>query len=63
MKVGTFCFDHFCQLALLFFFCPHACVALPLRRWIDVPVFIGANVVIDIEPLLVRLFRLNIPLK
>ncbi len=45
-----------------FHFGPHACVALPLRRYIDVPVFICANVAVDIEPLLVMLFGLDYPL-
>jgi hypothetical protein len=33
-------------------FGPSACIALPLNRWIDLPVFLLANVAIDIEPLL-----------
>ena len=45
-----------------FHFGPHACVALPLQRYIDVPIFIGANVVVDIEPLLVMIFQPNYPL-
>ncbi len=45
-----------------FHFGPHATVALPLRRYIDLPVFIGANIVIDVEPLLVMIFNLNYPL-
>jgi hypothetical protein len=43
-------------------FGPHACVALPLGRYIDVPVFIGANVIVDIEPLYVMLFKPDYPL-
>ncbi|MHC4250374.1 MAG: hypothetical protein ACYS9X_14695 [Planctomycetota bacterium] len=39
-------------------FGPHACVALPLRRYLDVSVFIGANVIVDIEPLIVMRFGL-----
>jgi hypothetical protein len=41
---------------------PHSCVALPLNRYIDIPIFIGANVIIDVEPLLVLLFKFNYPL-
>ncbi len=43
-------------------FGPHACVALPLRRYVDLPVFLLANVVVDIEPLLVLTFNLSYPL-
>ena len=45
-----------------FHFGPHASVALPLHRYLDIPVFIGANVVIDFEPLLVMTFNLDYPL-
>jgi len=45
-----------------FHFGPHALVALPLKRWIDFPVFILANVIVDIEPLAVMVFGLNYPL-
>ncbi len=45
-----------------FHFGPHACVALPLQRYVDVPIFIGANVAIDIEPLLVMIYRFDYPL-
>jgi len=45
-----------------FHFGPHACVALPLHRYIDIPVFIGANVIVDIEPLMVMSFNLDYPL-
>lgn len=43
-------------------FGPHACVALPLHRYIDIPVFIGANVIVDIEPLMVMTFNFDYPL-
>jgi len=43
-------------------FGPSACIALPLRKYIDIPVFILANVVIDLEPLTVMVFGLNYPL-
>jgi membrane-bound metal-dependent hydrolase YbcI (DUF457 family) len=43
-------------------FGPHACVALPLGRRLDLPVFIAANVMVDVEPLLVMTFRLKYPL-
>lgn len=45
-----------------FHFGPHATAALPLNRYIDIPVFIAANIVIDIEPMLVMLLGLNYPL-
>ncbi len=45
-----------------FHFGAHAVVALPLQKKLDVPVFILANVIIDIEPLLVIVFNLNYPL-
>jgi membrane-bound metal-dependent hydrolase YbcI (DUF457 family) len=45
-----------------FHFGPHTCVALPLQRYIDVPIFVGANVAIDIEPLLVILCGFGYPL-
>ena len=44
-----------------FHFGPSACIALPLSRYIDVPVFILANVAVDVEPLLVMVFDLNYP--
>lgn len=43
-------------------FGPSAVLAIPLDRKIDVPVFILANVIIDIEPLMVMLFGFNYPL-
>ena len=45
-----------------FHFGPHACLSLPLYRRVDIPLFLGANVVIDIEPLLVMTFNLDYPL-
>jgi len=45
-----------------FHFGPSALVSLPLKRYIDIPVFILANVAIDIEPLLVMTFDLSYPL-
>jgi membrane-bound metal-dependent hydrolase YbcI (DUF457 family) len=45
-----------------FHFGPHTCVALPLQRYIDVLLFVGANVAIDIEPLLVMVYGFNYPL-
>jgi hypothetical protein len=44
-----------------FHFGPHACVGLPLNRYLDVPVFLAANVVVDIEPLLVLTYRFDYP--
>jgi len=40
---------------------PHGCLALPLNRFLDIPVFIGANVIIDLEPLIVMTFNLDYP--
>jgi membrane-bound metal-dependent hydrolase YbcI (DUF457 family) len=37
-------------------------LGLPLRRYLHVPTFIIANVILDIEPFLVLLFGLNYPL-
>ena len=45
-----------------FHFGPHACVALPLRKYIDMPVFILSNVAVDLEPLAVLIFNLDYPL-
>lgn len=45
-----------------FHFGPHACVSLPLYRRLDIPIFLGANVAIDIEPLLVMTLNLDYPL-
>lgn len=45
-----------------FHFGPHACVSLPLYRYVDIPIFIGANVAVDVEPLLVLSYNLNYPL-
>ena len=45
-----------------FHFGPSACVALPLHRYIDLPVFVLVNVAIDIEPLIVMTFDLSYPL-
>ena len=43
-------------------FGPSACIALPLNKYIDIPVFILANVIVDLEPLAVILLGLNYPL-
>ena len=45
-----------------FHFGPSALIGLPLKRWIDIPVFVLANVVVDFEPLAVMVFRLDYPL-
>jgi len=44
-----------------FHFGPSACVALPAHRYIDLPVFLLANVAVDLEPLTVMVFRLDYP--
>jgi membrane-bound metal-dependent hydrolase YbcI (DUF457 family) len=43
-------------------FGPSALLGLTFRRWIDVPVIVLANVVMDFEPGLVMLLRLDYPL-
>jgi len=40
---------------------PSVCLGLALRRYIDFPVFILANFVVDLEPLAVIMFGLNYP--
>jgi len=42
-------------------FGPSGFVGLVFRRWIDVPVFLLANVVIDFEPGIILLFGLDYP--
>ncbi len=42
-----------------FHFGPSAIVSLPLKKYIDVPIFILANVVIDIEPLTIMFFNIQ----
>lgn len=44
-----------------FHFGPSASVAFPLKRYIDLPIFVLANVVIDLEPLTVMVFDLSYP--
>ncbi len=44
-----------------FHFGPSGFVGLAFRKWIDVPVFVLANVAVDIEPGIVLLFGLNYP--
>jgi len=41
---------------------PALAISLPLRRYIHVPTFIIANVIVDVEPLLVLVLGLNYPL-
>jgi membrane-bound metal-dependent hydrolase YbcI (DUF457 family) len=41
---------------------PALAVGLPLRKYFHLPTFILANVVLDVEPLLVIVFGLNYPL-
>ncbi len=43
-------------------FGPAAIIGLPLKRWIDIPVFVLANVVVDFEPLAVMVYKLDYPL-
>jgi membrane-bound metal-dependent hydrolase YbcI (DUF457 family) len=41
---------------------PALCLGIPLRKYIHAPTFIVANVLLDIEPLLVLITGLNYPL-
>ena len=43
-------------------FGPAGLIGLPLKRWIDIPVFVLANVVVDFEPLAVMVFQPDYPL-
>ena len=45
-----------------FHFGPSSAVALPLDKYIDVPVFLLVNIAVDIEPLAVILLGLDYPL-
>ncbi len=45
-----------------FHFGAHACVALPFNMSLNIIVFLLANVIIDIEPLLVIIFNFDYPL-
>jgi membrane-bound metal-dependent hydrolase YbcI (DUF457 family) len=45
-----------------FHFGLHATIGLPLKKYIDVPVFVLASVAVDLEPLAVLVFGLNYPL-
>lgn len=45
-----------------FHFGPGAAIALPLNRHIDLFAFLLANVVVDVEPLIVMTFSLSYPL-
>lgn len=42
-------------------FGPSTLIGLPLKRYLDLPVFVFANVVIDLEPLAVIVFGLTYP--
>jgi membrane-bound metal-dependent hydrolase YbcI (DUF457 family) len=46
---------------LPYHFGPSGLVGLAFRRWLDVPVFVLANVVVDIEPGFVVIFRPHYP--
>jgi membrane-bound metal-dependent hydrolase YbcI (DUF457 family) len=45
-----------------FHFGPAALIGLSLKRWVDIPVFVLANVIVDFEPLAVMVFNLEYPL-
>lgn len=42
-------------------FGPSGFIGLVLRRWIDLPVFVLANVIVDVEVLAIMLFDLGVP--
>lgn len=42
-------------------FGPHGCVGLVCKRYLDLPVFVLANVAVDLEPLAVMVFGLSYP--
>jgi membrane-bound metal-dependent hydrolase YbcI (DUF457 family) len=46
----------------LYHFGPSGFLGLALRRWVDLPVFLLANVVVDVEVLIVRTFELGRPI-
>ncbi len=43
-------------------FGPSGFIGLTLRKWIDIPVFVLANVIVDIEVLVIMLFDLGWPI-
>ncbi len=43
-------------------FGPSALLALPVKKYIDIPTFVLANVAVDLEPLTVIILRLDYPL-
>ncbi|MHC4740555.1 MAG: hypothetical protein ACYS8Z_01510 [Planctomycetota bacterium] len=43
-------------------FGPSGFIALALRKWIDIPVFVLANVVVDVEVLVIAYFHLGRPI-
>jgi len=42
-------------------FGPSSAIALALRRWLDIPIFVLANVAVDIEVLVIMIFDLGHP--
>ncbi|MHC4500074.1 MAG: hypothetical protein ACYS21_13275 [Planctomycetota bacterium] len=46
----------------LYHFGPSGFLGLALRRWVDLPVLLLANVVVDVEVLIVRMFELGWPI-
>lgn len=43
-------------------FGPSAFIGLILRKWLDVPVFVLANIIVDLEVAIVRVFELRWPI-
>jgi len=43
-------------------FGPSGFISLVLRRWLDIPVFVLANVIVDLEVLIISQFRLGYPI-
>ncbi len=44
-----------------FHFGPSGFIALTFRKWLDVPVFVPANVIVDIEVLVIMLLGIGLP--
>jgi membrane-bound metal-dependent hydrolase YbcI (DUF457 family) len=42
-------------------FGPSAFIGLVFRKWLDIPVLVLANVIVDVEALVIHLFRLGYP--
>ena len=43
-------------------FGPSSFIALVFRKWLDIPVFVLANIIVDLEVLVIRLLRIGWPM-